>query len=95
MPSLHFGTSLLIRMFIAAYGKQTPLRVLAPLYPLAMLIVVLATANHWVLDCVADICIVVVGWQAEWLLLELRPIEEWGFWVCRTEKPRDTGIDNW
>jgi hypothetical protein len=52
-------------MSIAAYGKQTPLRVLAPLHPLTMLILVLATANHWVLDCVADICIVVVGWQVE------------------------------
>jgi len=63
MPSLHFETSLLIGISIAAYGKHVLLRVLAPLYPTTMFVVVLATANHWVLDCVVGVFVVAVGWQ--------------------------------
>ena len=86
MPSLHFGTSLLIGISLSVYGHLL-VRLLAPLYPVAMFFVVLGTANHWVLDCVVGVLVVAVGWKVNWVLLGLRPIEEWVFWLCRVQKP--------
>jgi hypothetical protein len=89
MPSLHFGTSLLIGIGLVVYGGHWLVKILAPLYPVAMFFVVLGTANHWVLDCVVGVVVVAVGWKANWLLLGLRPVEEWVFWLCRVQKPVD------
>ena len=87
MPSLHFGTSLLIGPSLAVYGSQLLVRLLAPLYPVVMFLVVLGTANHWVLDCVVGVLVVAVGWNVNWVLLGLRPVEEWMFWLCKVQKP--------
>jgi hypothetical protein len=92
MPSLHFGTALLIGASVAVWGRYMPLRILAPWYPVIMGFVVIATANHWVLDCVVGAILVYVGWRVNWVLLALRPFEEWLLWLLRTEKPRDVVI---
>jgi hypothetical protein len=89
MPSLHFGTALLIGLSTAIWGKYLFIRILAPFYPMVMLVTVLATANHWVLDCFAGVAVVVMGLCLNWILLGFRPIEEWAFRLCRTEKPVD------
>jgi hypothetical protein len=34
----------------------------------------------------------VTAWKINHILLNLRPLEEWGFWLCRTEKPMDKEI---
>jgi len=60
-----------------------------PFYPTTMLLVVLATANHWVLDCVGGVMVVAMGLSLNWVMLSLRPIEVWVFWALRTEKPRE------
>ena len=65
------------------------LRIMGPWYPVIMSFVVIATANHWVLDCMVGAVLVYVGWRVNWVLLVLRPFEEWLFWLFRTEKPRD------
>jgi hypothetical protein len=89
MPSLHFGTSLLIGLSLVVCGKHLLVRIIAPLYPVAMFFAVLGTANHWVLDCVVGVLVVGVGWEVNWVLLGLRPVEEWLFWLCRVQKPVD------
>lgn len=89
MPSLHFGTSLLIGISLATYAKHLPVRLIAPLYPAVMFFVVLGTANHWVLDCVVGVLVVGLGWKLNWVLLGLRPLEEWVLWLCRVQKPVD------
>ncbi|KAJ7163027.1 PAP2 superfamily-domain-containing protein [Mycena filopes] len=88
MPSLHFGTAVLLGTSIALWGRHAWLRTLAPLYPILMAVTVVATANHWVLDCVAGVCVVATGLHFNRVMLLLRPLEEWLFWVCRTERPR-------
>lgn len=93
MPSLHFGTSLLIGSSVAVFGRHTLLRVVAPLYPTVMLLVVLATANHWVLDCVAGVLVVGLGYTINPVLLVFKPIEEWLFWLVRTEKPTHNAVE--
>jgi hypothetical protein len=89
MPSLHFGTSLLIGASVCLLGKQMWLRCIAPCYPIIMGLTVIGTANHWVLDCVAGVFVVLIGWLLNWIMLGFRPVEEWGFWLIRTEKPKD------
>lgn len=89
MPSSHFGTSVLTGVAVCVFGRHTWLRVLAPLYPIIMFLTVIATANHWVLDCVAGLLVVIVGWNLNWIMLGLRPIEEWGFWAVGMEKLRN------
>ncbi|PQE25473.1 integral membrane protein [Rutstroemia sp. NJR-2017a BBW] len=88
MPSLHFGTSMVIGASMTIWGRHKILRMLGPVYPMLMGLVVLATANHWVLDCVVGLAVVSLGWRVNRLLLVLKPFEEWGFWLFRAEKPR-------
>ncbi|KAF7299435.1 Integral membrane protein [Mycena indigotica] len=88
MPSLHFGTSVLLATSIVLYGRHQWLRILAPLYPMLMGLSVVATANHWVLDCVVGVCVVAAGSYFNRVLLGMRPVEEWIFWLCQTERPQ-------
>lgn len=92
MPSLHFGTSMLIGVSVCCLGKQAWLRCIAPLYPIVMGLTVVGTANHWILDCVAGVFVVLTGWYVNWILLGLRLVEEWGFWLVKAEKPKTSKL---
>ncbi len=60
MPSLHFGWNLLMGVAIARTGRGW-LRVTGVLMPLAMLIAVIATANHFILDAIAGAALAMLG----------------------------------
>jgi len=92
MPSLHFGGSAFIAFCLFNFSPHRPIRYLAPLWPIMMALTIFATANHFVLDAVVGAMIPVVGWRLNEVMLNLRPLEEWGFWLCRTEKPSDNTI---
>ncbi|KAF2110235.1 PAP2 superfamily-domain-containing protein [Lophiotrema nucula] len=89
MPSLHFGTSLFLAISIMRYAPHRPLRTLAPLWPACMLLTILATANHWVLDAVVGASVPFFGWRLNRLLENrvFEAIEAWSFWLLRMEKP--------
>jgi PAP2 superfamily len=53
MPSMHFGWSLWCGIAIAKFATVPWQKVVAVLYPTLTLIVIIATANHFVLDAVA------------------------------------------
>lgn len=91
MPSLHFGTSAFLALCLARWAPHRWLRAAAPLWPAAMLLTVLATANHFVADAVVGACVPALGWRLSraWCLLE--PVEAWAFWALRTEKPPALG----
>lgn len=57
------------------------------MYPLAILIAIVSTANHFVLDAVAGAAICAIGWRANGVLLNLLPIEDWFLWCLRMHKP--------
>jgi hypothetical protein len=38
--------------------------------------------------------VTVLAWRINQILLNLRPLEEWGFWLCRTEKPMDVSTSS-
>ncbi|EIW71429.1 hypothetical protein TREMEDRAFT_37809 [Tremella mesenterica DSM 1558] len=88
-PSLHFGYSFVIGVSLFLYTPHRFMRWVAPLYPILILLVIMATANHYLLDAVGGLFVTILAYRANRLLLNLRPIEEWWFWALRTEKPMD------
>ncbi|WCD90254.1 hypothetical protein KPP03845_106681 [Streptomyces xanthophaeus] len=92
MPSLHFGWALMLALgMIAATGPQTPSgkprrwRALWLLHPLATLLVIVGTANHYWLDAI--VAAVLLG-AALLLIPRPRPADGSG-----TDPSPDTGRD--
>jgi hypothetical protein len=52
MPSLHIGWSLWCALAIVTLAERKWVRVLAALYPVATFMVIVGTANHYVLDAI-------------------------------------------
>jgi hypothetical protein len=103
MPSLHFGYSLLIGLTIASMDRargqpwkrlslrekvsSLTMKVLGFAYPTLILVVIVATANHFVLDAVAGAIVCGIAWRSERVLLNLLPLEDWFLWCLRMHKP--------
>ncbi|SEM08050.1 phosphatase PAP2 family protein [Streptacidiphilus jiangxiensis] len=60
-PSLHFGWALWCGLLIHRHARRRWVRVLGLLYPALILVVVMGTANHYLLDCVAGGAVVLLG----------------------------------
>ncbi|KAL7425247.1 hypothetical protein Q5752_000935 [Cryptotrichosporon argae] len=88
-PSLHFGYSFVIGVSLFLYSPHKLVRFFAPGYPVLILLVIMATANHYLLDAVGGFFVTIAAYRLNPLLLNLRPLEEWFFWALRTEKPMD------
>ncbi|WP_052443296.1 phosphatase PAP2 family protein [Streptacidiphilus neutrinimicus] len=61
MPSLHFGWALWCGLLIFRHARRRWVRALGLLYPVLIMVVVMGTANHYLLDCVAGGLVVLVG----------------------------------
>jgi hypothetical protein len=62
MPSLHVGWALWCGVVLWRYGRRTPLvRAAAVGYPLITVLVVMGTANHYLLDALAGVLVMAVG----------------------------------
>lgn len=62
MPSLHVGWALWCGVVLWRYGRRVPwLRTLAVAYPLSTTLVVMGTANHYLLDAVAGAAVMGLG----------------------------------
>ncbi|WVQ77536.1 hypothetical protein IAR50_007222 [Cryptococcus sp. DSM 104548] len=88
-PSLHFGYSFVIGLSLFLYSPHRFIRSIALFYPLLILLVIMATANHYILDAVGGFFVTVLAYRVNRVMLNLRPLEEWFFWVLRTERPMD------
>ena len=69
MPSFHAGWNVLLGIVVFRATRNVALRALAVAGPTAMVLAVLATANHFVVDVVAGVAIVLAG------LLELEVVD--------------------
>jgi PAP2 superfamily len=49
-------------------AKPLWLRILALLYPIATLLVIVGTANHFILDAVGGLIVVAAGFGVQWLM---------------------------
>jgi hypothetical protein len=61
MPSLHVGWAVWVAMMVWRYSGSAAVRRWAWTYPALTTLVVVATANHYVLDAVAGAAVVVAG----------------------------------
>lgn len=70
VPSLHFGYALIVGVALAKLASRRAVRAAGVLYPLAMLVVIVATGNHFVFDAALGALVVLVGWLVARMLVE-------------------------
>ncbi|MFD7905201.1 phosphatase PAP2 family protein [Kitasatospora sp. NPDC057904] len=71
MPSMHIGWSMWCGLAIFFLARRTWVRVLGLMYPLATLVVIISTANHFWMDAVGgEICLTVGFLAARWIYQE-------------------------
>ena len=56
-------------------------------YPCLILLAIIATANHFLLDAVAGAMVCAVAWWGNGFMLNLCAVEDWFLWVVRIHKP--------
>ncbi|MFI8911880.1 phosphatase PAP2 family protein [Streptomyces sp. NPDC053513] len=61
MPSLHVGWALWCGVMLWRYGRTLPTKALGVVYPLVTALVVMGTANHYLLDAVAGAAVMGAG----------------------------------
>ncbi len=61
MPSLHVGWALWCAWVVVTLSRRTWVRVLAVAYPIGTTVVVIGTANHYLLDAVAGVAVMSAG----------------------------------
>jgi hypothetical protein len=68
MPSLHIGWSVWCAIAIIMLARRRWVRVLGGLYPAATLVVILATANHFLIDAVGGLLTLAAGFAVQRLI---------------------------
>jgi hypothetical protein len=56
-------------------------------YPAIILVAIVATANHFILDAVAGAMVCGLAWTGNRVLLNLLPLEDYFLWCVRIDKP--------
>ena len=62
MPSLHFGYALFIGIMLCSLGRQRWVRYGGFVYALIVLVAIVATGNHFIIDAVAGALVVLAAW---------------------------------
>ena len=73
MPSLHVGWALWCGWQLIRHGRHRITQIAGVLYPALMVVVVIATGNHYLLDAVAGIAVVMLAGMAVGGVQRLRP----------------------
>ncbi|KAJ5455763.1 uncharacterized protein N7458_004027 [Penicillium daleae] len=66
--------------------------VLGFLYPFIILVAIVATANHFIVDAIAGALVCAFGWWSNGVLLNLLPVEDYFLWLVRIHKPEPSAI---
>jgi PAP2 superfamily len=97
-PSHRRGKSLSLPLFNQSHPTLAP-RIHLPsrrrllciifgfLYPSLILIAIISTANHFILDAVAGAVVCAFGWWGNAVLLNLLPVEDYFLYALRIHKP--------
>ena len=64
-------------------------------YPSAILVAIVSTANHFILDAVAGALVCMIGWKANRILLNLLPLEDYFLWCLGIHKPTQRPIQTY
>jgi hypothetical protein len=68
MPSLHIAWAMWAGIALYQCAKQTWVRLAGLIYPWLTLLVIVGTANHFIIDAVGGAVIVAAGFGIQWLL---------------------------
>ncbi|HEV7204212.1 MAG TPA: phosphatase PAP2 family protein [Jatrophihabitans sp.] len=68
MPSLHIGWALWCGIAVFVCARRMWVRVLGLAYPVGTLVVILGTANHFILDAVGGVLVLGLGFGVQYLL---------------------------
>jgi hypothetical protein len=96
MPSMHVAWSLWSAIAIALLARRQWVRVLALAHPLATLVVIVATGNHFLLDAVGGVMALGTGYAVPWLVIavyERRPRRKAPALAAPAEHPPDRVLD--
>ncbi|AEI12038.1 phosphatase PAP2 family protein [Cellulomonas gilvus] len=83
MPSMHVGWALWVSLVLATVARGRLLKVLSFGYVGLTTVVVVVTANHWVLDAVAGAALVLVTWFVSF--------RRYGWWASRKAERAELG----
>jgi O-antigen ligase len=72
MPSLHVGWAIWCGVMVSRYARRTWIRRLSVVYPAVVVLVVLGTANHYLLDAVAGLAALLAGFAITRSAVRLR-----------------------
>jgi len=61
-------------------------------YPAIILVAIVATANHFILDAVAGAIVCGLAWTGNRVLLNLLPLEDYFLWCVRIHKPERRAV---
>ncbi|MFI0349862.1 phosphatase PAP2 family protein [Actinomadura sp. 9N407] len=75
MPSMHAGWALWCGFVLVRLASRRWIKVLGVLYPLATVAVILATANHYLLDAVIGFALIGAALGLSWLLYHRYPAQ--------------------
>ena len=70
VPSLHFGYALIVGVVLATVASRRLVRVLGGVYPAAMLLIIVGTGNHFIVDAALGGLVVAAGWLVARAVLE-------------------------
>ncbi|KAK6837944.1 hypothetical protein PG990_014760 [Apiospora arundinis] len=69
--------------------------ILGVCYPALILLAIVSTANHYILDAVAGAFVVLISYLGNKFLMNFLVLEDWLLWALRLEKPEPTtGMKN-
>lgn len=68
MPSLHIGWSLWCGVSIFLCARRLWVRLLGAIYPICTLLVIVGTANHFIIDAVGGLVVFLAGCAVQYLL---------------------------
>jgi hypothetical protein len=74
VPSMHIGFAVIVGTSLVHHGGRRSLRVLGTLYPLLVLLVIVATGNHFFVDAAAGALVAAVAFAAARLALGRRRV---------------------
>jgi membrane-associated phospholipid phosphatase len=72
VPSLHAGWAVGVMIGVLRYSCNRAIRVLAVLYPIAVILTIVVTGNHFLFDAVAGILVMAIGFMVSFRFLEPR-----------------------
>jgi hypothetical protein len=83
LPSLHVGWALWSGWQLIRYASRRWVQILGGLYPIVISVVVVGTANHYLVDVFAGVAVLIIAWLFVRLLSSL----EWLPWRRTTFSP--------